>query len=454
MFKNPKLDEHMQPDKLDLGSEDGMTHGLKTNSFLEVGNKKEIDNNKLLFPIHINFNKYTNHEELYQGIKNWWTNTKNRAPKTIKTRINALRFCQKHPIYPVDWFHFDQEPEQILNLLLYMINIEYKQKAITTGNHNYGLNQIHNIWKTVKTMAEAKGVDITWWGWTPPSRPENKVKIIPRPKTVNHLIHYNYTNDKITNSLIKTILTLGFNSGLRPEELIILQVKNIDFDTCSIILTEQKKRYRNRQIRIEPPVMYSPKQNSMYNWIYIWRPRITTETDGYLFIQNNKKPFITEDSLRTFLAKRIKHIWKPFSPKKVRDWNAIARLIRTKEKTGQWDIRTVTKALGHKHQSTTEGYVEFAELYYQNDKYDWLRSVLKHQICLMQEHRSSQKHEKPLNTQKTLGLKNITTVGQLCSRRGYKNITPVEKIVKNTFPTFLFKTFFFSLQTQNMGVAG
>lgn len=450
MFNNIPNNDKLTPTTGEHNLERGMQL-CEQNQYLKVG-KKHIDNSKLLFPIHTDFEKYETHEELYQAIKNWWINTKNRAESTIKTRIKAMRYCQRHPIYPVDWFHFDQEPEQILNLLLYLSNVEYKQKATQTGNYNYGINHIHNLWKTVKTVAEAKGVDINWWGWTPPSKPENKVKTIPRPIIVNQLIHHRYSYDPVTNSLIKTILTLGFNSGLRPEEIIILQTKNVDFDTCSLILIEQKKRYRNRQIRLDPAVMYNPNQSSMYNWINIWRPRIKTKDNNYLFIQTNGKPFPNEDCLRTFLAKRVKQLWKPFSPKKMRDWNAIARLIRTKEKTGKWDIRTVTKALGHKQQSTTEGYVEFAELYYQNDTYDWLRSVLRHQKCMMQENRSSHK-EKTIKPEKLLELTKNPPVGIYGPRGVTKQLLLLITSVKNRNPTFHIKTFLFSFYKNTQGVA-
>jgi hypothetical protein len=70
-------------------------------------------------------------------------------------------------------------------------------------------------------------------------------------------------------------------------------------------------------------------------------------------------------------------VWSDFKPKIMRDWSAIARLIRTKVETKKWDVRTVKNALGHKYEKTTESYIKFAEDYYRKDPYDWLRSVLK-----------------------------------------------------------------------------
>jgi len=92
----------------------------------------------------------------------------------------------------------------------------------------------------------------------------------------------------------------------------------------------------------------------------------------------------------------------------MRDWFAIAKLIRTKIQTGKWDIYEVERNLGHSKVSTTEVYVEFAEMYYENFKFDWLRTVLKFHSSskrmkkLMKEDYRS--HKKLTNGKKQLGL--------------------------------------------------
>ncbi|UCD13017.1 MAG: hypothetical protein JSW60_05490 [Thermoplasmatales archaeon] len=43
--------------------------------------------------------EFETQEELFKGIKDWRVNTKNRAEKTIKTRIGAARFTAKHVLY-------------------------------------------------------------------------------------------------------------------------------------------------------------------------------------------------------------------------------------------------------------------------------------------------------------------------------------------------------------------
>jgi len=338
--------------------------------------QSRIDNSKLIVSLHIDRTKYETHEELYAAIKKWWIETKNRSEKTIIDRIRHARSMQNYPLYPVNWIKF--EPEQILNQLLYRQIYRYKERAKETGNPTYGATQLHNLWKTVNMFAEAYGIDISYWGWNPPTPPEPQVKIVPRPETVNRLMHKWYSNDRFENALIRTLLTVGFHIGVRPEELIILKVNDVHFDDGYIFIREQKKKYRERQVWIDEPVMNSKQQNSLSNWVNVWRPkRVNGKSGDYLFIQKDGAPFPSEDALRMYLTPFVKLVWNDFKPKIMRDWSAIARLIRTKIETKNWDIRTVKNDLGHKYEKTTESYIRYAENYYRKDPYDWLRSVLK-----------------------------------------------------------------------------
>lgn len=339
--------------------------------------RPQIDDTKLIISLHVDRTKYQTHEELYLAVCDWWVNTKGHAPKTMVNRIRYARSMANHSVYPVDWFTF--VPEQILNQLFHRQKYEYKPKGELLGKPNYGTTQIHNFWKTIKLFSEAFGIDISYWGYNPPKLPEAEVKIVPRPETVNKLIHYHYTNDRYENALIKTLLTVGFHVGLRPEEYIILKKDDVHLKDGYILITEQKKQYRNRQVWIDDPVLNSRQQNSLRNWIDIWRPiKATKEKSGdFLFIQKDGTPFPSEDALRMYLSPFVKPVWPYFKPKIMRDWSAIARLIRTKLKTKKWDIRTVKNDLGHKYETTTEAYIRFAEKYYEKDPYDWLRSVLK-----------------------------------------------------------------------------
>ncbi|MEM0493248.1 MAG: hypothetical protein QXS02_04785, partial [Candidatus Thermoplasmatota archaeon] len=180
-------------------------------------NRLRIDDTKLIIRLHVDPTRYNSHEELYNAVYEWWINIRRGSPSTIKNILRHARNMQNHPIYPVDWLLF--QPEQILNHLLYRQVYEYQEKKRLTGNPNYGATQLRNFWKTVKIFSEAFGIDVGYWGWRPPLEPTPQVRIIPRPPIVSKIIHHQYSKDKIKNSLIKTMLTVGFYTGMRPCEL-------------------------------------------------------------------------------------------------------------------------------------------------------------------------------------------------------------------------------------------
>lgn len=417
-------------------------------------NKPRIDNSKLLIPLYVDRSKYDTHEELYHAISEWWENIKDNSPKTIQSRIRYARSMANHSVYPVDWFEFI--PEQILNQLIYRQKIEYKEIAEKKGIPTFGYNQLKNYYKTVNTFAQAYGIDISYWGWSPPSPPEPQVKIVPRPITVNKLIHHWYTNNRYENALIRSLLTVGFHIGTRPEELITIKASNVKLTEGYLLITEQKKKYRNRQIWLDNPVLYSRQQNSLNNFIKIWRPQvITEESNDILFIQKNGKPFPSEDAFRMYLAPFVKPVWNDFKPKIMRDWSAIARLIRTKVETKKWDTRTVKNALGHKYEKTTEDYIKYAEDYFRKDPYDWLRAVLKFhknsrrmRRLMKKENGPSQKQDlKILTKQKNRPLLRQLTGGALSAPDGVKGLFLLLKISTNDPKNWLLIRLYYSLKS-------
>jgi len=72
-----------------------------------------------------------------------------------------------------------------------------------------------------------------------------------------------------------------------------------------------------------------------------------------------------------------RRIWEPFRPYDVRHWCAVARLIETKVTSGRYDTWFVKNWLGHEDLKTTEGYIHFADLYYRQYPYSWLKHALR-----------------------------------------------------------------------------
>jgi len=96
-----------------------------------------------------------------------------------------------------------------------------------------------------------------------------------------------------------------------------------------------------------------------------------------MFIQPNGKPFTTR-FLGKKLAEEGRKVWKHFQPYSTRHWCAIAKLIETKFKTGDYRPYTVRNWLGHETIRTTEGYIRYAEQYYDLAPYDWIKRVLRY----------------------------------------------------------------------------
>ena len=79
-YLEKKAQNHIEQ-TLPHGGEDmgGLQHEIIESS--NVGIPKTIDNSKLLFPIHLDFNEFETQEELFNGMKNWWIYNKRRAEK-------------------------------------------------------------------------------------------------------------------------------------------------------------------------------------------------------------------------------------------------------------------------------------------------------------------------------------------------------------------------------------
>ena len=311
--------------------------------------------------------KYNDQEELFNAIKTWWIRTYKKKETTIKRRLDYARKMSEHPIYPINWITFN--PVQIINYL--------EQRQFVDYGNERGFHQIKNEWKTVNTFAKAYGLNIENWGYYPPEVPKAKVKIIPLPNQVHTLMHTKYSKNLYENALVQYTLTHGFIIGWRPSTIVIQKMSNVYIDDGYLIVNETKKN-RERQIFPEKDILINKRRKSFNNWIECWRPIVANEYSGdYLYLQPNGRPF-TVAYLRKYLAERVKPVWQYFHPYIMRHWCAIARLIKCKIESNVWDKAEVQDWLGHDKVSTTEEYIGFAKKYYLNNKYDWIRAVLKY----------------------------------------------------------------------------
>ena len=327
-------------------------------------NVERLSNPYLLHP-----EDYETPQELFEAIKRWWIFKYRKKESTIKDRLRYAQKMSEHPLFPVNWLEFN--PIQIISYLEHREYVDYNNKR--------GKHQIVNEWKTIKTFAKAFGLNPDFWGYTPPTPPEAKVRKIPLPPTVHSLLHQRYSTNNYENALVTHILTHSFHIGWRPSELIIQNVNDVYLKDGYLIITETKKNNQPRQIWPDSTITTSRQKKSFKNYIECWRPQVANELSGdYLYLQKNGKPFTSTQQLSSYLKEYVGDRYPGFHPYLWRHWCAIARLIRSKVETGTWDIWDVKEWMGHESVDTTEDYVMFAKNYYRNAPYDWVRAVLRY----------------------------------------------------------------------------
>jgi len=368
-------------------------------------NYRKLDVDKIKNPYIINPDNYQTQEELFDAIRHWWIFKYRKNERTIRDRLRYAKKMAEHSVFPVNWFELN--PNQIIAYLEYKEYQEYENKR--------GKYQIINEWKTVKTFAKAYGIDAKLWGYIPPSPPKPKVKIVPLPNTTYELIQHKYSKNLYKNALVQYILLHGFTIGWRPSELIIQKVSDVFLEDGYIIITETKKNGQPRQIFPEKDIMINLRRKSMKNWIEHWRPKVANKySKDYLYIQPNGRPF-TIAYLQKYLGQNVKPVWNYYHPYIMRHWCAIARLIKSKVETKNWDIWDVKEWLGHDKVTTTEGYVRYAKQYYRNASYDWIKAILKFH---KKTHGLEQENGLILKTQKSTPVSSRANRSKLvCSRR-------------------------------------
>ena len=321
--------------------------------------------NRLDCPQHVNpqtatFNDIAIHALLRQRLK----------PSTIEKHLRYARFMETHTI-SVNFYNpsFD-------NFLRHMDYREQIEHATS--------NALIHQWKAMQTFLRAYGIPFgegITWDYKPPSAQQPRKRMLPLPDTVNQFFHYTYSEDSYENALYQYLFYHSFLIGWRvPSEIITMKVSDVHLDSPIpyIIITEPKKHNKTRMLyNIEPAILSSPIHKSFKNWIDHWRPRVANQHSGdALYLQLDGKPF-TIRHLGHRLSNHGKKVWKEFRPYDMRHWCAVARLIKTKVETKNFDIFQVQKWLGHEQNATTHIYVSQATDYYNHLTVDWISLALK-----------------------------------------------------------------------------
>ncbi|MCK4365483.1 MAG: site-specific integrase [Thermoplasmatales archaeon] len=303
---------------------------------------------------------------------------------TVEKHLRYARFMENHHC-PVNFRHPTLE-----NFIRHM---DYREQIENAGPHAL----IHE-WKTMKIFLKAYGIPI--WDYKPPSAPKSHKRILPFPETVYKFFHYKYSKDDYENTLYQYLFYHSFLIGWRvPSEICELKTSDIilnENNTGCIIITETKKHRSQRTLFPGKQLLYSKRHKSFKNWIDYWRPKVANKHSGdALYLQRDGKP-LTVRALGHKLSRYGKKVWKPFQPYDMRHWCAVSRLIEQKVTTGIFDVIPVKNWLGHEKIQTTMNYIQYAEQYYKQAPYNWVKRVLKFHEKVEEENTL-----KPTNSQKT-----------------------------------------------------
>lgn len=349
MFNNPSSDENLHPDLGEKNIEDGMQ---------DVEIKKL---NRLETPLRLEPETAT-----FEGVKNLAQQRLHLKESTIEHNLRYLKHAELHSYLPLNL----REPtyENFVRHLDYRIQIE-----------KLSIYAEHHLWKAMKMYLRCIGEKP--WDYKPRPKPKSKKRILPFPEIAREFWHYRYHQTRVVRKLYQYMFFFGYFVAPRvPSELALLKTTDIIFNrngTAILTITEQKKNYSERTIILPKEIATDPRHKSLKNWLTSWRPKIATKQSGdYLFIQPNGNPWDIR-YLGHMLSYYGKMVWPHFHPYDMRHWGAVARLIEQKEKTGTFDIYPVMNWLGHEKPETTMSYVKYAEQYYDQAQYSWLKRVLK-----------------------------------------------------------------------------
>jgi integrase len=289
---------------------------------------------------------------------------------TIEKHLRYARFMETHSI-PVDFSNPSYE-----NFIQHMDYREQIEQATP--------NALAHEWKAMQSFLKAYGITFgegTEWDYKPPSAQRPRRRILPLPDVINQFFTHKYTRNPYECALYQYLFFHSFLIGWRiPSEIITMKITDVQLDVSipHIIITEPKKRFNTRTLfNIEPALLRSRVHKSFKNWIDHWRPKVENQySKDSLYLWPSGKP-LTVRTLGHALSSQGKKIWPEFRPYDMRHWCAVARLIKSKVETKNFDVFYVQKWLGHEQITTTNTYISHAANYYNIMPVDWISLALK-----------------------------------------------------------------------------
>jgi integrase len=274
------------------------------------------------------------------------------ADSTIEKNLRYARFMETH-LMPVDFR--DLTPENFLKHVDYRLEMEnppatpnalkHEKKAVLMFLRAY--NQYGDKWRKLVKIP-------------PVIKNEENIEV-PFPTVVNDLYHAKFSEDKYENSLLQSIVFLGFNFGMRPpSEICNLNLEDIIINkdkTGYIRIHEEKKRGKNRIIiPFNKNILSSTVFKTPKNYIDNWRWKVANKTSGDALFLHPKGNRVTGKYLRDHITPIGKKIAGSYFRLYTMRHTCATYLY---EFTGELEV--VRKRLGHRKPSTTIKYVHIAD---------------------------------------------------------------------------------------------
>ena len=220
-------------------------------------------------------------------------------------------------------------------------------------------NRIKHAKNAVQLLFSYFGV-VDKYSW-PKTKEEKPIILIPSDNIVYTLIHSKGLHrDPLISLEINYIYSQASVLGPRPGAIPLMKTKGYDPETMTYTYYEPKVG-QYRKAHLPAWIMTSRSDKSLYNWIYIHRPKLVDARSGdYLWLNQWGEPW-NPDYLLRLLTKIGKNFWKPFTMYSLRHYAFTRYLVESYKKTGIFDIMGLKHFSGHEKMENVLRYVHLAE---------------------------------------------------------------------------------------------
>lgn len=272
------------------------------------------------------------------------------APSTVYKTTKDLRAMAKHAQAPVSLW--PPREETWLAYVRYRTTVERASETVLEGPRR-ALKLLTEDFLGVRWTSLKK----PFWRESKKTRAVPPREILPMFWAKETRLHSNLLQDRN----LKYTLRFLFLSGLRTSDLCALRVQDVFLDEGFVIVTEPKKRGKQRKLHLEPHVLTATNEKSLANYIEKVRPALDKGRTDACFLSLEgyaQKP----NALRQRLTAAGRRVWKPFTAHCTRHRFATSALLDEYRATGNWNASLVGRRMGDEGRTVERYYLAQAEL--------------------------------------------------------------------------------------------